>query len=1342
MIETTSANRNRLAEVIKQLVTSWKSGEGLRVEHFQEDLRAISANIDDWYDLVIREIQCRRAAKQAIIEEEYYQRFPWLSDRLAEYLETKNTAQLHRSQSILPTLKHGANPEIEGYRILCELGRGGMGVVYKAIQTKLNRTVALKVMLSGSFASAEDRERFRLEVESTAQLQHENIVQVYEVGEANGFPYCSLEYVEGGTLAQLLNQGVMPPRRAAEIAIGIALGAQHAHEHGIIHRDLKPSNVLLTSFTAEGKPKITDFGIAKRFLENSRLTSTGIAAGTPQYMSPEQALARKDIPLGPGVDVYAIGVILYEMLTGKVPFDSDNPVEIMQKVVSETPTLPNRYQTKIPRDLETICLKCLEKNPEERYLSASGLVRDLDRYLRGLPVQARRISPVEQAYRWCRRNPVVASLLTSVFLILIVGTLVASILAVRSANYAEQAQKNATLLEEKTSQAEKAANEARQRAKEADEARNLEREQREAAESARLASEKATQEANEAKNEAQLKTKEANRLSTQLQSEIYAVKMALAHSEYQSGQIDNTVDILNKLESSADLKSLRGFEWYYLKSLVRSYLLHQVFNRPLIGVNSVKGAWIVTDRFAVYELSLNTMKRTNLYYNSRGRIVCFGISSDARYLAVAETGLIEPTIDSIDQATIQIIDRTDPKLNKKISLKNLAVKQYPTSLVFSPNGKTIYVSIGSMVNPESAGKVLAIDPEKGEIDHEFNSPSVEGANALTSGVNAIALAVEGKYLIAGEHSGRVVIFQTQTKQVHYSMSLAGTFSGVVSVAGANKKPLAAVGTTTGNVVLIDIDKKEVRNTIPVVNDHVHAIALTEDGQYCASGGNSGIIKIHNCQTGMMKWRRPAHNVRISGLCFDNDARTLCSIGDDQVLATWDITKDEFGGVLLDINNCWNQVFPYGKDETFFLDSLGTIQQHRMDSTILPIKRSFVKPMPRFMSPVAMSLSLDPKSQTAAYVWNDKHRLLSWHHFNDRNLLSYTLKPTKGLPTAVAIQPGGKTLAVATEADTIEFIHDFQIPEKRNHIVKPGTGKRVQQLLYSPDGKTLALATHNEVVILDEKGERLSHLKTQMIIVENLCYSPDGSMIGVCGAIRGRGVVQLWNVKNGNQISSFEGHNREVTCMAFSPDGKRLVTGGFDSTVRLWDVASQRLLLTLTGHSRMICSVCFLGEGQTIISTSENEARIWDAHIGYRIANNQSPRSSPEIGQYLAKLDIGELEGFIKPNGELLLFWELLNKTDQPIKVDSNLGFLQGLVEVDLGPTLGFPEGRRVVVAFPKVPIPAEIPSGAVLKFQINAALGDLKLDPLKGYLNLRWSDGTINPSKAKPFKLTRLPVED
>jgi serine/threonine protein kinase len=314
---------------------------------------------------------------------------------------------------------------VADYEVLEELGRGGMGVVYKARQIGLGRVVALKMLLSGGQASEADLARFRTEREAVARLQYPNIVQVFEVGEYEGQPFFSMEFCPGDSLARKLDGTPLPPREAATLLEVLARAMHAAHRQNVIHRDLKPANVLLG---ADGTPKVTDFGLAKK-LDETGLTQTGAVMGTPSYMAPEQALGSKNI--GPAADVYALGAILYECLTGRPPFRAATTYDTLRQVVNDEPVALRQLNPVVPHDLETICLKCLRKEPARRYESAAALADDLQRWLEVRPILARPVGALERGWRWCRRNPRVAAMCAAVGVLLIVVAASLGVLAVR-----------------------------------------------------------------------------------------------------------------------------------------------------------------------------------------------------------------------------------------------------------------------------------------------------------------------------------------------------------------------------------------------------------------------------------------------------------------------------------------------------------------------------------------------------------------------------------------------------------------------------------------------------------------------------------------------------------------------------------------------------------------------------------------------------------------------------------------------------------------------------------------------------------------------------------------------
>jgi tetratricopeptide (TPR) repeat protein len=409
-------------------IRGWQDGRRIPAEAYLSLHPTLEAEENAAFEVVYSEFMLREDLGESPCVEEFAWRFPRLAERLRRQVAfhreltrvEENDGQGAGSPAVRPTEQDDASgfpelagaPEIPGYRILGELGRGGAGVVYKARQLALNRLVALKVIPSGHHALPGAVERFRAEAEAVARFQHPNIIQVYEVGEYEGLGYLSLEYAAGGSLERAIAGTPREPAAAAALLETLARAMHYAHQSGIVHRDLKPANIVMSE---GGVPKITDFGLAKLLEQEAGATVSGTIVGTPSYMAPEQLLGPSSV-ITPAADVYALGAILYEILTGRPPFKGATPLSTLDQVAHQDPLFPSKLQRSTPPDLETICMKCLEKDPARRYRTAEELADELGRYQEGRPILARPAPLWEKAAKWALRHPGLASALAGVAL--------------------------------------------------------------------------------------------------------------------------------------------------------------------------------------------------------------------------------------------------------------------------------------------------------------------------------------------------------------------------------------------------------------------------------------------------------------------------------------------------------------------------------------------------------------------------------------------------------------------------------------------------------------------------------------------------------------------------------------------------------------------------------------------------------------------------------------------------------------------------------------------------------------------------------------------------------------
>ena len=1088
---------------------------------------------------------------------------------------------------------------VPGYEILGELGRGGMGVVYKARQQRLGRTVALKMILAGSHAGADLLARFRTEAEAVARLQHPNIVQIYEVGEQDGLPYFSLEFCPGGSLAGKLDSTPLPPDRAAALVEALARGVQAAHDKGVIHRDLKPANVLLGE---DGTPRITDFGLAKKLDDATGHTQTGSILGTPSYMAPEQA-GGKSKEIGTPADVYALGAILYECLTGRPPFKAATSLDTILQVVSDEPVPPRRLQPKVPRDLETICLECLQKEPAKRYASARLLADDLRHFLAGEPIRARPVPAWERGLKWARRRPALAA-----------AALVSIAAAV--ALVAGGLWYNARLGAE-----------------------------RDAAARARDEAERQRDEARTARSDADSQRDHARQSEADARRHAYGAQLLLAQQSWEEGQTHRTLDLLQGLRPRlADEADLRGFEWGYLDRLCHSDLFtYRGHNGACFEVAfSADGRRVATVGVAARDAAGKLIQpaRVKVWEPATGRelFTCRGHSSDITSIAFSPDGrwLVSGGGLATAPANVGEVKLWNADTGKLI--RNFDGHTHLVfSVVFSPDSRRL----------ASAGIDAVI--RLWDVDTGRHLRQLKGHKGR---IRRLAFSPDGRLLASAGFDQTVHVWDVSSAEASKPLHVLRGHDGLVMGVAfhPNSRLLASAGFDRLVRIWDVTSGKEVR-ALSGSRGFLACVAYSPDGKRLAAGGGDPLVRVWDAETAQAVEPFRGRENGVNCIAYSRDGRFLAAAGTDGAATVWETAADPRAMQTVAGGTCLT--FGGGRFAIGHKDGSITVRQGNSRSG----SRTF-KDHRKEVDGVALS----PDGRWLASASDDETVRLRDLSAPDASGARHVLRGHRGDVIAVAFSPDSRRLASAGK-DAVVRIWDVE-SGRLLHGLRDGPRGMIHGVKFSPDGRLLAACgLHDARIFLwdPDSGRLVRTFQGHRGGVVGLAFSPDGRRLA-SGSLDG--TLKVRDTVSGQLVLDLRSRGSQVGGVAFSPDGQRLaagtasVTAGKEAKLQVWDAATGQELLELPGVGDIFWQVAFSPDGQRLAAANGNGKSVvlWD---GTRPAVPDTSRwkvlfldafNRPTLGERWGaapgwSIDNGRLRGRLTPVTYLKI--PVLNASVQP-----------------------------------------------------------------------------------------------
>ncbi len=1090
----------------------WEQAEKPRLEEYLQRIEP-EGREPLFSELLHIEIKARRRRHEVPTIDEYTEHFAQFRRAIKDIFADCDTPPSHRlsESEEFSSISHSARsdvprydnlPSVAGYRLLRVLGRGAMGVVYLAQNEKLHRRVALK-MVSLSASSKEARQRIRAEADLIARLQHPNIVQIFDVGEWDGETFLELEYVDGESLRDRLKRAPLSRREAVLMIECLARAMHYTHSHSVVHRDLKPANILIQrdaedsatvaeSHLADHSIKITDFGLAKFVGEAHQHTQSGSILGTPNYMSPEQAAGRS-AEVGPATDVYALGAMLFEMLTGRPPFEADSTLELLRQITNVDVTFPDSIRENLPRDLQAVCLKCLQKEPERRYASAAELADDLRRYLDNFPVRARIPTRLESFAKFVRRNQWLVGGLAAIALTLVLGSVSTLVFAFGEAKQRQIAESNANR------------------------AQDNERAARHESYRARIALAVADVESHDvvdARRQLELAPAEYrgwewHHLHSRLDDSVRKVEMPADHGlSMFAGPQGPRITVV----TASNIRILDET----IKDVFR--LSSDQFPRVQFLGETEAGPWVISGDNLLSLLDVKGQVTSTIPFSTDvapSLIVAFAINRDSTQVAIG--GAHHP----------------DLMLQKRFFVLNLKTGQTLgpfldhegriTGLAFSPDGSHLVstsedrtVRLWDLAHPS---KPIVMTGHQLFVRHPLYR--ADGTRFLTCSADG---TIRQWNAADGSDVGQP-----------YDRHTGGIYSAAYSPDG---EWIASTGEDR-TIHIWKADGREVRAILHGHTNEVQSLSFSRDGRHLLSTSSDHSIRIWalDHQSNPENWKE--HSSSVYPLSFSPDGTWLASGSWDHTIRLWDVASGSVLGVLPHTGVV--RTLAVSADGTWLLSGCDT--EHELyvwDVASRTIRQRIPGP-----EKTLRAVAIHPNGRSVAALDEQGSLLIADARTGQRIATAQLALPQ--LRGTLAYSPDGHSLAVACEGNQIGL---WDTSAHRITRQWPAHQGCIYSLAFDSSGQRLVSGSQDGTsrVWNVRTGKCLAELQGASGEVFTAAFSPDGHRIVSGGRDR---MVWVWDTATGQDLARLKGHTNFVFSLAFHPDGNLLVSGSGDGTLNLW-----------------------------------------------------------------------------------------------------------------------------------------------------------------------------------------------